>query len=85
MTFFTFIGGLTLLVLLVLCVPRTSFVVLLGMYLHYYKGIVMFYNWDKPMGILGIAVTILLFFGGIIALFLDWYTANAIKDNLKNL
>ena len=82
MTFLAFIGELILFVLLALLVPRTSFVVLLGIYIHNYQKIDLFFSGNPTF--LGVAITVVLFFGGMLALFLDWYTAHAIKDDLEN-
>ena len=82
MTFLAFVGELILFVLLALLVPRVSFVVLLGVYIHHCQGIDLFFT--GPATLLGAAITVALFFGGIIALFIDWYTFMAIKDDLNN-
>lgn len=82
MTLFTFVGGLVIFALLVLLVPRTSFMVLLGIYnlriaSHLFPS-TPGTNWET-------LATVVFGLSTIIALILDVATLSALKDKWDDL
>lgn len=81
MTFLMFVGGIVVFGLLAIFVPRTSFIVLLGMYLNSYGKMRLFGG--NIMTDMECFVTIVLVIGGLFVLLLDIGTLGMYVDKRR--